>query len=98
MNIQFVFGRLRPVGTGPLVWYQMFEYSMRYWLDMATEHMLGSLLRIRPGLTMFRASALMDDNVVKKYAMIPEDSKEFVQFRLGNEQWLCSLLVKQGIP
>ncbi|OQV22974.1 hypothetical protein BV898_03025 [Hypsibius exemplaris] len=88
--------RLRPVGTGPLVWYQMFEYSMRYWLDMATEHMLGSLLRIRTGFTMFRASALMDDNVVKKFAMIPEDSKEFVQFRLGNEQWLCSLLVKQG--
>ncbi|GAV06231.1 hypothetical protein RvY_16252 [Ramazzottius varieornatus] len=88
--------RLRPTGTGPIVWYQMFEYSMRYWLDQATEHMLGSLLRIRAGFTMFRASALMDDNVTKKFAMIPEDAKEFIQFRLGNEQWLCSLMVKKG--
>ncbi|XP_055338625.1 chitin synthase chs-2-like [Paramacrobiotus metropolitanus] len=88
--------RIRPVGTGPLVWYQMFEYAMRYWMDRSTEHMLGSLLRIRTGFTMFRAAALMDDNVIKKFAMIPDDSKEFIQFRLGNEQWLCSLLLKQG--
>lgn len=88
--------RLRPIGTGPVVWYQKFEYSMRYWLDRATEHMLGSLLRIRSGFTMYRAAALMDDNVVKKFAMIPENSKEFIQFRLGNDQWLASLLLKQG--
>ena len=34
-------GRIHPTGSGPMVWYQKFEYAMGHWMQKATEHVLG---------------------------------------------------------
>lgn len=31
-----VCGRVRPIGSGPIVWYQIFEYAVGHWLQKAT--------------------------------------------------------------
>ena len=31
--------------TGPVVWYQKFEYAIGHWLQKATEHILGCVVR-----------------------------------------------------
>ena len=40
-NLGAACGRIHPVGSGPLVWYQLFEYVIGHWLQKATEHVLG---------------------------------------------------------
>lgn len=60
-------GRIHPVGSGPMVWYQMFEYAIGHWLQKATEHMIGCVLCSPGCFSLFRGKALMDDNVMKKY-------------------------------
>lgn len=34
-------GRIHPMGSGPMVWYQIFEYAIGHWLQKATEHQIG---------------------------------------------------------
>ncbi|CAF5225486.1 unnamed protein product, partial [Rotaria magnacalcarata] len=34
-------GRIHPIGSGPVVWYQKFEYAIGHWLQKAAEHILG---------------------------------------------------------
>ncbi|KAL8576680.1 hypothetical protein ACOMHN_025155 [Nucella lapillus] len=89
-------GRIHPVGTGPMVWYQKFEYAVSHWLQKATEHMIGCVLCSPGCFSLFRASSLMDDNVMRKYATISTQAKHFVQYDQGEDRWLCTLLLQQG--
>ena len=41
-----VCGRVLPIGKGPMVWYQHFEYAVGHWLQKAAEHMFVSLHQI----------------------------------------------------
>jgi chitin synthase len=43
-NLGAACGRIHPVGSGPMVWYQMFEYAIGHWLQKATEHVIGCVL------------------------------------------------------
>ncbi|CAH1785466.1 unnamed protein product [Owenia fusiformis] len=90
-------GRVHPIGSGPFVWCQKFEYAMKHWLQKSTEHVIGSVL-ISPGcFSLFRGSALMDDNVIKKFTY--ESSTEpshFIQWDQGEDKWLSNLLLQQG--
>ena len=56
-------GRIHPVGSGPMVWYQSFEYAIGHWLQKAAEHKLGCVLCSPGCFSLFRGSALMDDKV-----------------------------------
>lgn len=89
-------GRIHPIGMGPMVWYQKFEYAISHWLQKATEHMIGCVLCSPGCFSLFRASSLMDDNVMGKYATQSSQAKHYVQYDQGEDRWLCTLLLQQG--
>ncbi|XP_062583724.1 chitin synthase chs-1-like [Saccostrea cucullata] len=89
-------GRIHPIGNGPIVWYQKFEYAMAHWLQKATEHVLGSVLCSPGCFSLFRGSALMDDNVMKKYTLLPSEASQILMYDQGEDRWLCTLLLQQG--
>ena len=69
--------------SGPMIWYQKFEYAVSHWLQKATEHMIGCVLCSPGCFSLFRASALMDDNVMRKYATTSSNARHYVQFDQG---------------
>ncbi|XP_052813937.1 chitin synthase chs-2-like [Mya arenaria] len=89
-------GRIHPIGMGPMVWYQKFEYAISHWLQKATEHMIGCVLCSPGCFSLFRASSLMDDNVMGKYASLSSQARHYVQYDQGEDRWLCTLLLQQG--
>lgn len=95
-NVGAACGRIHPVGTGMMVYYQMFEYAIGHWLQKATEHMIGCVLCSPGCFSLFRAEALMQDNVVRRYATKSKEAIEFVQFDQGEDRWLCTLLLQSG--
>lgn len=89
-------GRIHPIGSGLMAWYQMFEYAIGHWLQKATEHMIGCVLCSPGCFSLFRGSALMDDNVMKKYTTRSEEPRHYVQYDQGEDRWLCTLLLQRG--
>ncbi|XP_070840858.1 chitin synthase chs-2-like [Chaetodon trifascialis] len=89
-------GRIHPTGSGPMVWYQKFEYAVGHWLHKAAEHVYGCVLCSPGCFSLFRAAALMDDNVMKKYTIKASRARHYIQYDQGEDRWLCTLLLKQG--
>lgn len=89
-------GRIHPMGSGAMVWYQKFEYAIGHWLQKATEHMIGCVLCSPGCFSLFRGSALMDDSVMNKYTTTSEEAVHFVQYDQGEDRWLCTLLLQRG--
>uniref|UniRef100_A0A2C9K7F9 chitin synthase n=1 Tax=Biomphalaria glabrata TaxID=6526 RepID=A0A2C9K7F9_BIOGL len=89
-------GRIHPLGSGPMVWYQKFEYAISHWLQKSTEHVLGCVLCSPGCFSLFRGWALMDDNVMKRYTTPPTEARHYVQYDQGEDRWLCTLLLQQG--
>ncbi len=69
--------------SGPMVWYQKFEYAIGHWLQKSTEHVLGCVLCSPGCFSLFRASAIMDDNVMKTYAKQATKASQYVQYDQG---------------
>lgn len=88
-------GRIHPVGSGPMVWYQTFEYAIGHWLQKATEHIIGCVLCSPGCFSLFRGSALMENCVMKKYTTKSSEALHYVQYDQGEDRWLCTLLLKQ---
>ncbi|XP_039977872.1 chitin synthase chs-1-like [Xiphias gladius] len=91
-----VCGRIHPTGSGPMVWYQKFEYAVGHWLHKTAEHVFGCVLCSPGCFSLFRAAALMDDNVMKKYTIKASKAQHYIQYDQGEDRWLCTLLLKQG--
>lgn len=89
-------GRIHPIGNGAMVWYQKFEYAVSHWLQKAAEDKFGCVLCSPGCFSLFRGSALMDDNVMKKYTTPPSEPRHYVQYDQGEDRWLCTLLLQQG--
>ncbi|XP_062589948.1 chitin synthase chs-2-like [Saccostrea cucullata] len=89
-------GRIHPIGTGPMVWYQKFEYAVSHWLQKAAENVLGCVLCSPGCFSLFRGSSLMDDNVMARYTTRPTEPQHYVQYDQGEDRWLCTLLLQQG--
>ncbi|KAJ0003674.1 hypothetical protein NQD34_008772 [Periophthalmus magnuspinnatus] len=89
-------GRIHPTGTGPAVWFQKFEYAISHWLQKTAEHVFGCVLCSPGCFSLFRAEALMDDNVMKRYATKSMEASHYVQYDQGEDRWLCTLMLKQG--
>lgn len=87
-------GRIHPVGRGLIPWYQRFEYAIGHWLQKATEHVTGCVLCSPGCFSLFRAKALLE--VMETYSQKASKPEEFVQFDLGEDRWLCTLLLKRG--
>ncbi|CAG7817051.1 unnamed protein product [Allacma fusca] len=95
-NLGAACGRIHPIGSGPMVWYQMFEYAIGHWLQKATEHMIGCVLCSPGCFSLFRGKALMDDNVMAKYTTRSDEPRHYVQYDQGEDRWLCTLLLQRG--
>ena len=96
-NVGAACGRIHPVGSNwPIVMYQKFEYAIGHWLQKATEHMLGCVLCSPGCFSLFRAKALMDDNVMQKYTTMSTEASHYVQYDQGEDRWLSTLLLKRG--
>ncbi|KAL1124219.1 hypothetical protein AAG570_001989 [Ranatra chinensis] len=95
-NLGAACGRIHPIGSGPMVWYQMFEYAIGHWLQKATEHMIGCVLCSPGCFSLFRGKALMDDNVMRKYTTQSGQARHYVQYDQGEDRWLCTLLLQRG--
>lgn len=95
-NLGAACGRIHPIGSGPMVWYQLFEYAIGHWLQKATEHMIGCVMCSPGCFSLFRAKALMDDNVMRRYTTKSEEPHHYVQYDQGEDRWLCTLLLQRG--
>ncbi|KAL8625484.1 hypothetical protein ACOMHN_018629 [Nucella lapillus] len=95
-KVAAVCGRIHPIGDGPMVWYQKFEYAVGHWLQKAAEHVFGCVLCCPGCFSLFRGSALMDDNVMRMYTTEPTEALHFIQYDQGEDRWLCTLLLQQG--
>ncbi|MBN3320799.1 CHS1 synthase, partial [Atractosteus spatula] len=95
-NVGAACGRIHPTGMGPMVWYQKFEYAVGHWLQKTAEHVFGSVLCSPGCFSLFRGSAIMDDNVIKRYTTKATRASEYVQYDQGEDRWLCTLLLQQG--
>ncbi|XP_053385980.1 chitin synthase chs-2-like isoform X2 [Mercenaria mercenaria] len=89
-------GRIHPIGEGPMVWYQKFEYAVSHWLVKATEHVAGCVLCSPGCFSLFRGSSLMDAKVLKVYTTSSTEARHHIQYDQGEDRWLCTLLLKQG--
>lgn len=96
LNVGAACGRIHPIGSGPMVWYQKFEYAIGHWLQKATEHMIGCVLCSPGCFSLFRASALMTSNVMRRYACKAEKARDYIQYDQGEDRWLCTLLLQAG--
>lgn len=88
-------GRIHPIGKGPMVWYQLFEYAIGHWLQKSTEHVIGCVLCSPGCFSLFRGRALMENSVMKKYTTQSDQARHYVQFDQGEDRWLCTLILKQ---
>ncbi|XP_040583648.1 chitin synthase chs-2 [Lepeophtheirus salmonis] len=95
-NLGAACGRIHPVGSGPMAWYQIFEYAIGHWLQKATEHMIGCVMCSPGCFSLFRGKALMDDNVMRRYTTKSEEPRHYVQYDQGEDRWLCTLLLQRG--
>jgi len=89
-------GRIHPVGSGPVVWFQKFEYAVGHWLQKTAEHVLGCVLCSPGCFSMFRGEALADVNVTRTYVTRPTKALHYLQWDQGEDRWLCTLLLKRG--
>ncbi|CAG5096672.1 Similar to Chitin synthase (Meloidogyne artiellia), partial [Cotesia congregata] len=95
-NLGAACGRIHPIGTGPMVWFQKFEYAIGHWLQKSTEHTIGSVLCSPGCFSLFRAKALMEDNVTRKYASQSTEAWHYIQYDQGEDRWLCTLVLQSG--
>ncbi|KAL3887259.1 hypothetical protein ACJMK2_027203 [Sinanodonta woodiana] len=93
-SVGAVCARTHPQGNSPLVWYQIFEYAIGHWFQKAAEHVLGSVLCAPGCFSVYRCSAIRD--VLPTYATNVESSFDFLTKDMGEDRWLCTLLVQSG--
>ena len=89
-----VCARTHPLGSGPIVWYQVFDYAIGHWFQKVAENVMGSVLCCPGCFSLFRTSALKD--VVQIYASNVSLAKDFLTKDMGEDRWLCTLLVQHG--
>ena len=89
-------GRIHPIGSGPMVWYQKFEYAIGHWLQKAAEHILGCVMCSPGCFSLFRGSSLIDDHVLRTYQTKSSEARHYVQYDQGEDRWLCTLLLQEG--
>eukprot|EP00043_Microstomoeca_roanoka_P012335 m.119170 g.119170 ORF g.119170 m.119170 type:complete len:1665 (-) comp15462_c2_seq1:532-5526(-) len=93
-SVGAVCGRTYPLGTGPLVWYQHFDYAVGHWFQKAAEHVLGTVLCCPGCFSLFRVDALRE--AVLEYKSPVNRAFEFLTKDMGEDRWLCTLLVVRG--
>lgn len=94
-NVAAVCARTHPRGTGPLYWYQIFDYAIGHWFQKPAEHIMGSVLCAPGCFSVYRCSALA--KILKEYSSEVEGAVDFLKKDMGEDRWMCTLLIKQGL-
>ena len=89
-----VCARTHPQGSGPLYWYQVFDYAIGHWFLKVAEHILGTVLCCPGCFSVFRCRALR--SVLDTYSTEVTSANEFLTKDMGEDRWLCTLLVEKG--
>ena len=89
-----VCARTHPLGSGPVVWYQKFDYAIGHWFQKAAEHILGCVLCCPGCFSVFRVEALGE--VLDTYSSSVESGFDFLTKDMGEDRWLCTLLIQKG--
>lgn len=89
-----VCARTHPKGSGPVYWYQIFDYAIGHWLQKPAEHILGCVLCCPGCFSVFRCSALKE--VMEEYSSDVTSALEFLTKDMGEDRWLCTLLIQRG--
>ncbi|ELU12555.1 hypothetical protein CAPTEDRAFT_3956 [Capitella teleta] len=90
-HVGAVCSRTLPLGSGPIYWFQIFDYAIGHWFQKAANHVLGSVLCCPGCFSVYRVSALR--GVLPLYATKVDKASEFLTKDMGEDRWLCSLLV-----
>eukprot|EP00111_Clytia_hemisphaerica_P002554 TCONS_00007279-protein len=93
-SVGAVCGRTKPKGTGPIAWYQMFDYAIDSWLLKVAEHVMGSVLCSPGCFSIYRCRAIED--VLPEYASSVGSAIEFLRKDMGEDRWLCTLMMERG--
>ena len=93
-QIGAVCARTHPQGSGLLYWYQVFDYAIGHWFQKAAEHILGCVLCCPGCFSAFRCPAL--ESVLDEYSTDVISAREFLTKEMGEDRWLCTLLVEKG--
>ena len=93
-DVGAVCARTHPLGSGPVVWYQIFDYAIGHWLQKAAENILGCVLCCPGCFSVFRVRALKE--VIKTYSSSVENGFDFLTKDMGEDRWLCTLLIQAG--
>ncbi|XP_066270277.1 uncharacterized protein [Branchiostoma lanceolatum] len=89
-----VCGRTHPLGSGPMVWYQKFDYAVGHWYQKTANSVLGSVLCCPGCFSVYRAEALRE--ALGTYAGGVSEAREFLMKDMGEDRWLCTLMVSNG--
>ena len=89
-----VCARTHPKGSGPVYWYQIFDYAIGHWFQKPAEHILGCVLCSPGCFSVYRCKALRD--VLETYSTEVIGASEFLMKDMGEDRWLCTLLIKAG--
>ena len=89
-----VCARTHPKGSGPVYWYQVFDYAIGHWFQKPAEHILGCVLCSPGCFSVFRCEAL--EEVLDTYSSEVTGALEFLMKDMGEDRWLCTLLIKAG--
>ncbi|XP_078574100.1 uncharacterized protein LOC144860632 isoform X1 [Branchiostoma floridae x Branchiostoma japonicum] len=89
-----VCGRTHPTGSGPMVWYQIFDYAIGHWFQKTANDTLGTVLCCPGCFSVYRAKAVRE--AVKTYASKVDKADEFLTKDMGEDRWFCTLLVERG--
>ena len=81
-------------GLWSLYWYQVFDYAVGHWFQKPAEHMFGCVLCCPGCFSVFRCSALQE--ILKEYSSKATNGMEFLMKDMGEDRWLCTLLIKKG--
>ncbi|XP_052242760.1 chitin synthase chs-2-like isoform X5 [Dreissena polymorpha] len=93
-SVGAVCARTHPLGSGPLGWYQVFEYAIGHWFQKAAEHVIGSVLCSPGCFSVYRCSAIRD--ILPEYATNVEHAFDFLTKDMGEDRWFCTLMVQSG--
>ncbi|KAK3724973.1 hypothetical protein QZH41_005874 [Actinostola sp. cb2023] len=93
-RIGAVCGRTHPMGNGPLVWYQIFDYAVGHWFMKVANHVFGSVLCCPGCFSLYRCKAVRD--VLQEYATNVNEAFEFLTKDMGEDRWFCTLMVEAG--
>ncbi|XP_014664502.1 PREDICTED: uncharacterized protein LOC106806877 [Priapulus caudatus] len=96
INVGAACGRVHPVGRGPMLWYQRFEYAIGHWLQKSTEHMIGCVLCSPGCFSLFRGSSIMTREIIGRYNNKAQTAAEWIQYNQGEDRWLSTLLLQAG--